>query len=318
LAATREGNITIGAAEVVVDGQAIRTNPITVQVVSNAPQGPPPQQRAQPNQPPGFPGGIDPDSLEDDIFSQLLRRRLNPGRPALPTNTEDIFFIHVDVDKRKVYQGEQVTVAWYLVTRGQIADIDTLKYPSLSGFWKEDIEVATRLNFQPEIINGIPYQKALLASYALFPIKVGTSKVDSYRAKCRVIGMSAFGQPLDQQVTKESPEINIEVMPLPEAGKPASFTGGVGEFTVSAQTDVATVKANNPITFKVRIEGRGNAKAIEFPPVTWPQGVTPYETKSEMKFFPNGRSFKQFETLLVPRAPGEIIIPSVSFGFFVS
>ena len=36
--------------------------------------------------------------------------------------------------------GEQVTANFYLVTRGQVRDIDTLRYPDLKGFWKEDLE----------------------------------------------------------------------------------------------------------------------------------------------------------------------------------
>jgi len=319
MVATKEGSYTIGAAEVVVNGQAIRTNPITIQVSGDAPQGLAQRPGGQ-RPPPVAPGIPDPrviDQMEEDLFSQLLRRRINPSRPsAIPTDTNELFFIHVDVDKRQVYQGEQVTASWYLVARAQIADIDTLKYPTLSGFWKEDIEVATRLNFQPEVINGIPYQKALLASYALFPIKSGKSKVDSYRAKCRVVGFGGFGQSIDQQLTKQSEEITIEVLPLPETGRPAQFSGGVGEFNVSASLDAQTVKANSPLTLKVRFEGRGNAKAIDMVKVEWPAGVNPYETKSDMKFYPNGRSFKQFETLFVPRAPGDYTIPPLKFAFF--
>lgn len=315
LSATREGKFTIGAAEINVGGQLIRTNPITIEVTQNAPDVQ--QQQNVPTAP------DDVDDFENDIFSQLLKRRLNPrggmrggGSGITAVNPNDAFFIHVEVDKKKVYQGEPVIASWYLVTRAQIADIDTLKYPALTGFWKEDIEVATRLAFQPEIINGITYQKARLASYALFPIKPGVATIDPYQAKCRVISANVIGLPQETYITKQSDELKIEVMPLPNEGKTDQFTGGVGDFVVSATVDVQKLKANTPLTLKLRIEGVGNAKMVDMPKLNLPEYVQIYDTKSEMKYFVNGRSYKEFETILVPRQAGEFKIPGIAFMFF--
>lgn len=318
LSATKEGIFTIGAAEIVVSGQRLRTNPIQIEVSQGAPQAPSQADTSDDDRDSMVPPGLD--NLEDDIFSQLLRRRMRPvphvGQNIDRIADEDIFYIHVEADKSKVYQGEQVIVSWYLVSKAQIADIDTLKYPTLSGFWKEDIEVATRLNFQPQIINNQRYQKALLASYALFPIKSGLATIDAYQAKCRAIGMNSVGFPQEVVLTKSSEEIKIEVLPLPEAGVPETFTGGVGQYTVAANIDTAQGKVNTPITLKVRIEGKGNAKGIDMPKLNLPPEIQIYETKSESKFYPNGRSFKEFETLLVPKSQGAFSIPAITISFF--
>ncbi|MCB0385820.1 MAG: BatD family protein, partial [Bdellovibrionales bacterium] len=171
LAPSSVGEFRIDSVQVVVNGQAFNTKPITVTVKEAG--GSPGLPRAQ------RPKGQPPQPLEelDDLFSQLLRRRNNPGFKAQPTNPNESFFIQVEVDKTTVFAGEQVTASWFLYTRGHIRDIDTLKYPSLNGFWKEEIDLATRLDFQQEVINGIVYRKALLASYALFPIKPGKAKI---------------------------------------------------------------------------------------------------------------------------------------------
>ena len=87
----------------------------------------------------------------------------------------------MDVDKKRAYVGEQITANIYLYTRGQIRDIDTLKYPSLKGFWKEDLDLATRLNFESVEVSGVLYQRALLVSYALFPIKAGKAVANRMR-----------------------------------------------------------------------------------------------------------------------------------------
>lgn len=321
LSATKEGRFTIGAAEVVVNGQVMRTNPIQIEVSASAAQAPSLGQNQDEDdafQPGAPPPGMN--SLEEEMFSQLLRRRARPGLPQGKgfdrVNDNDVFFIHVETDKDTVYQGEQIIASWYLLSKAQIADIDTLRYPALSGFWKEDIEVATRLNFQPQIINGMHYQKALLASYALFPIKEGVSTVDRYQAKCRAIGVNSMGFPQEVQLTKESNEIKIKVLPLPTEGRPESFTGGVGQYTATATIDVNSVNVNTPITLKLRIEGKGNAKGIDMPKLNLANEIQVYDTKSESKFFTTGRSYKEFETLIVPKAAGRFTIPPIEISFF--
>ena len=118
-----------------------------------------------------------------------------PSQDRADVDGGELFFIDVEVDKNQVYEGEQVTATYYIYSRGRVTEIDTLKYPTLAGFWKEDIELATRLNFRPTIINGIRYNRALLASYALFPIKAGKAVIDPYKAKCKVVNAPSFGIP---------------------------------------------------------------------------------------------------------------------------
>jgi hypothetical protein len=138
----------------------------------------------------------------------LKRHGLNQGTRGQPANPDDAFSIQLEVDKNEAFVGEQVTASWYLYTRNHIQNIDTLKYPNLKAFWKEDIELATRLNFQQEVVNGIPYKKALLVSYALFPIKDGSALIDTYKAKCTVISgnMGVFGMGQPMAYTKASPD----------------------------------------------------------------------------------------------------------------
>lgn len=328
LQALEKGVFEIGAAEVVVDGQSLRTKPIRIEVTDGTTQTPPRARQNQRNQQnPVFPGLPSDEEISglDDMFNQMLQDRFNrfqqprgqnQGQDRDDINAEDLFFIDVAVDKTKVYEGEQVLTSYYLYTRGQITDIDTLKYPTLVGFWKEDIELATRLNFQPIVLNGIRYNRALLASYALFPIKSGQAKIDSYKAKCKIVSMNPFGSPLQRSETKESKIINIEVMPLPENGKPSDFAGAVGRFDIQTKLDNPSPKTNQPVNLSIRFEGRGNGKLIEIPKLPFPKGIDVYDSKSESKFFKDGRSYKQFDILIIPRQAGEVEIPAFSVSLF--
>ncbi len=322
----RQGKLTIGAVEVVVDGAPVNTKPIQITVApgAGAPAGKQQAGRGRSRQ--GGGGAFPPpgvfDDEDDDLFSQLLRR-VQPqpgGSRTLPINPNDAFFVQVETDKTEVYVGEQVTASFYLYTRGFISDLDTLKYPSLHGFWKEDIEIATHLNFQSEVVNGVPYKKALLASFALFPIKEGTATVDSYTAKCSVIaavdsfsGM-AMGKPYT--FTKSSQPVKITVKPVPVESRPADYSGAVGSFQVTSRVDDKSLTEGQPFTLRIRFEGRGNAKLIDLPPLATPEGLELYDNKNEARFFRTGQSYKEFQILLIPRREGDFTIPPISVSIF--
>lgn len=328
------GALTIYPIEVVVNGRSYRTSALNLQVASGAGgarggQGPRGNGRGGVKPPPGFedeedglPPGLDEE--DQDLFSQLLRRgaRSIPqgGSRTLPRNANEAFFIQVETDKTEAYVGEQITVSFYLYTTGLIRDLDTLKYPALRGFWKEDIEIATHLNFQQEVIDGVPYKKALLASFALFPIKEGQATIDSYQAKCTVIPgndpFGALGMGRSYTFTKSSEPVKVKVKPLPTEGRPGDFSGAVGDFQVTSRIEDNNVIANQPFPFKIRFEGRGNAKLIDIPPFQPPEGMELYDTQKDSKFFGWGTSFKEFTLLLIPRRDGEFVIPAISASMF--
>ncbi len=325
------GEQTIPGFEVVVDGKTVNTSPIKIQVLNpqNAGAGnrPSPSQKRR-NIAPGGPNGLvppidDPFDNAEDLFNQFLnRRRKIPDAQSrqLNINPNEAFFVLCDVDKKEVFEGEQIVANWYLYTRGNIMALDRVRFPELKGFWKEIIEEVPALNFTEEVVNGQPYRKALLASHALFPIKPGTSVIDEYKIKAQVQvptnPMSVFGFGKPYSFNRASDRIQITVKPLPTEGKPASFSGAVGLFEVRANIEGTEFPVNQPFSLKIRFEGQGNAKLIELPHLDLPAGIELYDTKSEAKFFKDGRSYKEFEVLLIPRSAGELKIPALQFSFF--
>lgn len=339
LSPRRTGTLSVSSFEVVIDGKIFRTHPIVIKVGA---QGTGQHTRPQPGRPSQF-DDEDPFSAEDEIFNQLLRQRQRllqqhmgqmgqvPGFPqpnvgipdaafrSLPTNPNEAFFISLEIDKTEVFEGEQVTANWYIYTRGQMETLDRLKFPSLKGFWKEIIEEVPSIQFTEEVVNGVAWKKALLASHALFPIKPGTAVIDEYKIKSRVRilnqGMGGFyGRPYEY--TKSSARVPIKVNPLPVEGRPPEFTGAVGQFEVHAKVDNQQVPVNQPFSLILRFEGAGNAKVIDLPAMNLPTGIEQYDSKSESKFFKNGRSYKEFEVLLIPRQEGDITIPAMTIGMF--
>lgn len=342
LSPRKTGTLSVSSFELVIGGKVHRTQPIVIKVGQ---QGSSPQKGPKrPAMPPGFEDPFESmDNAEQEIFDQLLRQRQRllqqqmgrtqeddfgnlpsaQGLPeaafrSLPTNPNEAFFISVEVDKTEVYEGEQVTANWYIYTRGQMETLDRLKFPSLKGYWKEIIEEVPSIQFTEEVVNGVPWKKALLASHALFPIKAGTATIDEYKIKSRVRlptqGYGFYGKPYEY--TKSSASVPIKVKPLPVEGRPSDFTGAVGQFEFHASVENTNVLVNQPFSLKLRFEGSGNAKMIDLPALNLPTGLEQYDSKSESKFFKNGRSFKEFEVLVIPRQEGSMTLLGLSVSMF--
>lgn len=341
------GRKTIPSVEVKVGNQVHRTKPLLINVLEQGsnprrPQRPGGQQRPGGAGPPGMPPGFDDFLGEDDMFEQLLQQRQrllqnfaqqNPGigggfqnapsEPlfdpefrSLPKNPNEAFFVQVEVDKLEAYEGEQVTVAWAIYTRGSMESLDRVKFPSLRGFWKEIIEEVPALQFEEEIVNGVPYRRALLAAHALFPIKAGTATIDEFKIKARVRTFNQGWNQKANEYTKSSDSVAIKVKKLPLEGRPSEFTGAVGDFEIRASVDKPNLVSHQPFSLRIRIEGKGNAKTVELPGLELPPELEMYDTKSETRFFKNGTSFKEFEVLVIPRKSGPVKIPSLKLGFF--
>lgn len=314
---TKEGTFKLGPFSIKVDSQSYSLGPVQLNVTSKAP-APSRQGRS------GL-GGILPPGFddEDNLFGQLLRRQQQeeniPSR-TLPINEKEAFFVIVETDKREAFEGEQIFSSWYIYTKGNIHQFDRLKFPALKGFWKEDVEPAPNLNFEKEMVNGVLFHRALLASYALFPIKAGQAVIDDYKIRALVsmplsgFGGFGFGQPYSY--TRTSEPLKITVKPLPEEGRPASFSGAVGNFKVEAHVDTQNFVQGQPFTLKIKFDGDGNAKLIDLPKIQWPEAFEIYDTKADSRFFQSGKSYKEFTLLVIPKQAGVSRIPPLEFSYF--
>ena len=80
-----------------------------------------------------------------------------------------------------------------------------------------------------------------------------------------------------------TPKLTVDVKPLP-GDKPADFSGGVGEFSISSSINSTNVKTNDAVTIKLVISGTGNLKLIGDPEVKFPDDFEVYDPKVDNKF----------------------------------
>ncbi len=72
----------------------------------------------------------------------------------------------------------------------------------------------------------------------------------------------AVRQPVSQRFVLPSNELRLQVQPLPEAGRPAHFTGLVGTFGISAEATPLEVKVGDPIDLTVTVTGSGDLRRL--------------------------------------------------------
>ncbi|MGK5084458.1 BatD family protein [Bdellovibrionota bacterium FG-1] len=300
----KTGNLRITSISAVVNGKTYSAADLVVQVVGSGAATPPPR---------GYGGG--------GIGLRGAVKRTSSG-PSVKVRAE--------VSKDRVFKGEQVIVSYYLYRRVRVFNIQVEKFPVLSGFLREDLEMPVlgqRIDTERVILDGAPYERSLLMRYAAYPLQDGKLKIDSAALKYNYYGtsnsldeedpfMGFFRQMNPQQGSDRSEMLSIDVEALPEQGKPNSFTGGVGDFTISSAVDKYDVKANEALTLTFKVEGRGNLAAVGEPKAKWPDQVELYDSKGVAKAGRQGVGEKVFEFVLIPRVAGQVILPPLEFSYF--
>lgn len=245
-------------------------------------------------------------------------------------------FVRAEVDHTSVVKGEPITVSYYFYSRHPSFNVVAEKYPTMSGFLKEEIDMPVltgRLSAQIVTLDGVAYHRALLARYSASALKEGKLIIDSMYTKAQYVeqprartGGGGFGDEEDlffQFFNQLAPRIaqlktdpiTIEVQSLPPA--PAGFDGAIGEFNWVAVADRTSLKVNESMTWTLKLEGKGNFANLKMPKVELPDGLQLFESKDQLRGGKAGtQGEKIFESLIVPRSGGTYTLPSVPFTYF--
>lgn len=244
-------------------------------------------------------------------------------------------FIKVSTDKKEIYIGEPVTVTYKLYQyNAAIQQYAPRKAPSLSGFWVKDLPNETDQTFHDEMVNGKRYQVAVVKKAIVFPQRSGTLTADPMEAEVLVAMRSDGGRRSNNpwfndpffddffsrtetfRRTLKSNTINIKVNPLPEENKPANFSGQTGNYRINATTDKTKTRENEPVTYKITIEGMGNISQLQPFTLNLPPDWDVYDPKVTEKATGNISGSKTFEYTIIPKKQGNYTIPAVDFSFF--
>ena len=292
--ATAEGTFEIGPVTVRAGGRDLRTEPLTIRITD----GPAPTSRS------GLPGADGTVAPED-------------------------LFITATASKPRVYVNEPVIVEYRIFTRVDVEGYNITQQPGTTGFWVEELE-DPQARVEQVVRDGLQYASAVVRRVALFPTGAGTKTLAPLTLETQVRvqrrSRSLFGDPFGRglfgsrvPVVVGSNPVEIEVLPLPEAGRPDAFTGLVGRLEVSASIDRTDAETNDALTYRLEVSGTGNIRTLPEPELGFPSDVEVYPPDVSERVDPTEdgvRGSKIFEYVIVPRAPGQVTIPAVKLAYF--
>lgn len=240
-------------------------------------------------------------------------------------NDSDLFMT-LSLDRTDVVVGEPVIATLKLYQRVNIAGFENVSFPSFNGFWSQEIEAPTNIEFSREVYDGQIYNSALLRKFVLIPQQQGKVKIDPAEMTCLVnIRVSSGGTSIfdgffdDYRTVRKrvaTQPVIMNVSPLP-AGAPASFAGGVGQFRISAKVSRDTLKTHEAASLLVTVSGTGNVSLLEAPKIVFPPDMEVYDTKVSEKIDRNGLSGSKFyEFPFIPRSHGDFIIEPVRYSYY--
>lgn len=297
--ALKEGTFEIGPVEVIANGQSLKTEPVSL-VVSDTPS------------PAAQPGSARAAEREGIV------------------SPEDLF-VETIVDKTRVFDNEPVTVEYRLYTVVNVESYTVTAVPRATGFWSEELEQPDSPRVKRVRRNGREYVSAVIRRAVLFPAGPGTKFLDplAIEAQVRVRNRTfdPFGDIFSRSsllgnrvpVAAISSPVEIEVIPVPESGRPPSFRGHIGTLTVSAAADRASVSTNEAITLRVSLTGTGNLRALAPPEIRFPPEFDVFPPEVHEQITPGGgslRGSRTFEYVMVPRVAGTFTLSGTEVAAF--
>ena len=304
----KTGTFTLPAATATVKGETISSKSITIQVVQNG--------AGQSSGSSSSSGGRGSSSSGSGSSS---------SREA--ASGEDVF-MRLNLSKTNVVVGEPITATLSLYQRANIVGFENARFPSFDGFWSQETETPSNIEFHRESLGDNIYNAAVLRRYVIIPQKSGNMTIDPAEIVCLInvlrpgrssgsIFDSFFGEEyvtVKKRVSTRA--VTVKVSPLP-AGAPASFSGGVGNYSISARLSKDSLKVHDAASLIVTVSGKGNVSLIEAPKLSFPPDFETYDVKTTQSTDKSGTTgSKTFEYPFIPRSYGDFTLPPLKYSYY--
>ena len=297
----KKGTFTLPEATAKIKGKEVKSDPVRIEVVSDG----------------------------NTSAAQTPRPSGSGTRSDVTGISDEDLFMRLTLSRTDVVVGEPVTATLKLYQRANIAGFEDARFPSFNGFWSQEVEAPTNIEFQRESYNDRIYNTAVLRKYVLIPQQSGTLTIEPAELVCLLnIRVSSGGSASifdgffdDYRTIRKriySSSVKVHVTPLP-SGAPASFGGGVGDFTISARLSKDSLSTHEAASLIVTIKGKGNVSLLEAPHVAFPPDFEVYDTKvteNTDKASGGTSGSKTYEYPFIPRSHGDFAIAPIPYSYY--
>jgi hypothetical protein len=248
--------------------------------------------------------------------------------------SDDALTVSLTPSKKSIYEGEQfyVTLGFHTYEHFE-GGLQATDMSTGNDFIVHRSDLSN-MEFKP--VEGSRRELQASAKFAwLSPTKSGTLQIPPFKFKYtkrgepKVVeekkqmgGMSFSSRTIKQESIEAeatSPTINITVKPLPAEGKPANFSGMVGDYKFTAEFDRTSLKVGEALTLSINIKGDGTPGTITDPklPDFGEFRSVPPENELNKKVVGNKVvTTKNIRVFLYPKKKGEFTIPEITYSWF--
>ena len=248
--------------------------------------------------------------------------------------TDEALSVSLTPSKKSIYEGEQFSVTLGFHTYEHFeGGLQATDMNTGDDFIVHRSDLST-MKFEP--VEGSRSEMQASAKFAwLSPTKSGNLQIPPFKFKYTKLGepkvveenkqmggMTFSSRSVKQESVEaeaQSPTINITVKPLPTEGKPANFSGMVGNYNFSADFDRTELKVGEAMTLTINIKGDGLPGSITDPklPDFGEFRSVPPENELNKKVVGNKViTTKNIRVFLYPKKKGEFTIPEITYSWF--
>ena len=248
--------------------------------------------------------------------------------------TDDALAVTLTPSKKSVYEGEQfnVTLGFHTYEHFE-GGLQATDMNTGDDFIVHRSDLSS-MKFEP--VEGNRREMQASAKFAwLASTKSGNLQIPPFKFKYtkrgepKVVeenkqmgGMTFSSRSVKQESVEtetQTPTINITVKPLPTEGKPANFSGMVGNYSFSADFDRTELKVGEAMTLSISIKGDGLPGSITDPklPDFGEFRSVPPENELNKKIVGNKVvTTKNIRVFLYPKKKGQFTIPEITYSCF--
>jgi len=282
--AKKEGTFKIPTASVKVDGKTYKSNSLVIKVVKG-----------------------------ETAYDNNSKSKRNNYSNIQQTSKK--LFLNLTTDKVTAYVGEAIYTYCRMFSRYDGINIQEFNASTFDDFWIKNIKMPNSVKGEQVELNNTNYLAATLDKKVIFPQRSGTITIKPYNAVFQLY--DGWGFPAGTKKVVSNKKI-ITIKPLP-ANKPASFSGAVGQYSISLTSKNYEIKVDEALVINVNIQGKGNFGLFDLPKVNLPNSFESLnaETKDNFNITSEGVSGSTIvKYSFIARVPGKYKIPQLVFSYF--
>ena len=270
--------------------------------------------------------------IDGEIYKSLQIEVLITDSVKQPSDSTTQYYNDDDIELRALiskgspYLNEPITVVYKLYYKApiNISDARETETPKFKDFWSQTIKIP-QLKVTREIYKGQNYNVVEWRKVVLYPQKIGELEISPLSLNL-VLDVPTdkrdfFGNVIYDQTSQiiSTGMRRIIVKDLPQLGKPASFSGAVGNFEFDVILNKNSLRATESFQAELKVKGNGNLKLFDLPDILVPNSMELFEPEREELISTNlsgmSGSVSKFFTV-IPRFQGNFPIEEVEFSYF--